>query len=185
VDLQHEAFDAVRQAYLEYLDERYSKDPKDRQHREARFDNGDPYSDDQAKIKAAQDAYLEAIHENSGEVNATNEARDALFAQYYREEIKKRTVDPKLYAHNERYRDVADRDVEKLVAERLEQRQGPMDAQQAQEIEQSRQEGQQPNAEQEQKADWRRYLNDKSYQREVNDSYTKRQERQPQNDRER
>jgi hypothetical protein len=122
MDLNDDAFGPVRQVYLEYLDERLKNDPSEKRHRIEQFDNGYPVPKDEAKIKAGQEAYLGAMRDGNTELNATNEARKALFKKDYREQYHEREVDPKLYRDNSNYAGRKDHEIEEKVQKKWEER---------------------------------------------------------------
>ena len=190
MDLDPDAYEPVQQVYLEYLDERFHNEPIERRSRSAQFELGHPVPNDEAKIKAAQDAYLQSARDGSTELNATNEARQALFGQHYREQIKGREVEPTLYASDPDYRARADGEIERKVARKLHERQERFELANTQGPEASRQaesrqgqEAQKPQRQEE--IDWQRYTQDKGYQRQVNELVTKPQAQQKQNPRKR
>jgi hypothetical protein len=181
MDLDPDAYEPVHQAYLEYLDERFDNAPTEKRSRRAQFELGSPVPTDEAKIKAAEDKYLQSVRGGNTELNATNEARQALFGQHYREQIKEKEVDPTLYASNPDFRARANVEIEEKVAQKWQERQEQLEAGNRQGPGMSPQ----PESQQQEEIDWKRYTQDKGYQRQVNELVTKPQAQQKQNPRKR
>lgn len=123
MDLNDDAFEPLRKVYHEYLNERFQNDPAEKRHRIERFERGNPDQRDEAKVKAGQDAYLLSIRDGSSEVNATNEARRALFEKHDREQFMGKEVDQKLYMTNPNYSERKDKEMDERVQKKFEERQ--------------------------------------------------------------
>ena len=67
--------EAVRKVYFEYLADRFKTDPREKQRREADFDNNHPLPDDAAAIDAAREANIRA--------QGTGQAIEATHAAFY------------------------------------------------------------------------------------------------------
>ncbi len=115
--MDFDADQAVKKVYLEYLASRFSRDdPNDRAEklqRERLLDSGHPHQRDAVAIKAAHEAYVRA--EGTGQ--ALNAARDALWDQKNREEIRHREVDLSRYSKDAGYAERIDGLVEQRVKE--------------------------------------------------------------------
>jgi hypothetical protein len=123
MDLNDDAFEPLRKVYHEYLNERFQNDPAEKRHRIARFEGGQPDLEDEAKIKAGQDAYLQSVRAGSSEETATNEASTALFKKHYGERFMETQVDQKLYKDNPNYSERKDKEMDETVQKKLEERQ--------------------------------------------------------------
>ncbi|HEY1757673.1 MAG TPA: hypothetical protein VGG72_20035 [Bryobacteraceae bacterium] len=163
-----DAEEAVRKVYFEYLADHFKDDAVERQHRENRFDNSSPNSRDVTAIQKAREAYIESV----GSGRALDAARDALYGQFDREEIRRKEVDPKRYSTDSDYHQRMNGLIEQGVEERRQDRQ------------QQRQDGtlQSPSQRlqeaQEAEPDWQRYAQDKEYRAQVDEREKAQQQTQ-------
>jgi hypothetical protein len=122
--IKADAQEAVKKVYGEYLEEKYRDDPEKRDHRLLSYETGHTEPEDRNAVERARKAYLDDF----GSDQAINAARDALYAEFDREEIRGKLVHPNEYLNNVVYHNQMDRVIDLGVEERKKQRIASMSA---------------------------------------------------------
>jgi hypothetical protein len=110
--------EAIRTVYFEYLAERFKDDPNEKRRREERFNSGHPHPADEGAIKKGREAFIQAF--DTGQ--ALIAARDALYGEFDRWEIKRKEVDPVRYSKDADYHQRMNVLIEKGLDERKQDR---------------------------------------------------------------